>query len=214
MLTNRKLMGCHGPQLGDVWAAVNYAILNNCDLSRYVHRTHVIEKKIIEVQQLLKGGESIKIRNNVAKSCFNDGFLWKTPYVDTKIQWQKKNYGRICYQFDGRTFGKVKNLSKDDENLFFSQNYNAERLGGNHSLEECVEIAATSDVFVGVCSGMSHLRHSVGIPVYLVGHKRLHRYHPGKKYTYCKDIPEFISKYSGNAYTLNKITKRNQQKPF
>ena len=202
----KKVMACHGPQLGDVWAAVNTAILNNYNLSRYaIHekRYKDISRKIKEVKNLLEGGDEVQIVDNLPKlkNKFRNESLWKTPYVDTKIKWVRRSYGRMCYQFDGKTASYIKNLSRNDESLFFAQGFDVIRLGSQFSLKECVQIAATSDLFVGVCSGMSHVCHSVGVPVYLVGHPRLHQYHIGKEYVYCKDMKDFVRRYN-NGYRL------------
>jgi len=205
-LSNRKLVRCCGTHLGDVWASINYAILNNCDLSGRTNinanidnRNIDVKKKIEEILPLLEGGDSIAVYDRLAGPTSINA-IWRTPYVNTKIQWKKRNYGRVCYQFDGRSSHQLKNLSKDDEKLFFDQNYNATRLGGHLSLKECVEVAATSDLFIGVCSGMSHLCHSVGVPVYLIGHKRLHDYHTNKTYIYYKSMREFVASRTNFRY--------------
>lgn len=60
------------------------------------------------------------------------------------------------------------------------------------STAQCAEIAATSDVFIGMDSGMSHLCHSVGIPMLLLNWMAIDRFHPKKTFFRFSAVAEAI----------------------
>lgn len=51
-----------------------------------------------------------------------------------------------------------------------------------------------SDVFIGICSGMSHIAHSVGVPTILYEWEQLEECHPNKLYLSFKTIDECVDK--------------------
>ena len=71
------------------------------------------------------------------------------------------------------------------------------KLGPRYSLQQNVEFAASAEFFVGIDSGLSHLAHSVGVPVHLlrnlvpVHHARTT--HRGKQTWLYRDVAEFAS---------------------
>jgi tetratricopeptide (TPR) repeat protein len=122
-----------------------------------------------------------------------------TPYT---IRWQPGKYNRIAYQFDGNWNAFEKNSTKEEvaEFLQFCEKTGIEavRLGNHLTLKQCAEIAAQSDFFVGVCSGMAQLCYSVGVPVYIIRNnqglkslKHWHRFKPKRIYHTLKSFVRF-----------------------
>jgi hypothetical protein len=125
------------------------------------------------------------------------------PQVHTKLRWQGWRQGRarrIAYQFDATSDADNKNPTPAElESLLrFAPGYEMVRLGKHLSVRQCVEIAAASDLFVGVDSGMMHLCYAVGVPVFLICNQMapwvLFKWHGCNHAIHCLDTHDFIFK--------------------
>lgn len=120
--------------------------------------------------------------NSVAKSIW----IYNESYIPTKVR--HKGGSGFCYQFDGHSAAHMKNPPPDEMKrlIDWCDANGGERIGGGMSLLQCVEIASRSRFFLGVCSGMSHLCHSVGVPEVLIEYEiEIGSFHRKKEYTTC-----------------------------
>lgn len=130
-----------------------------------------------------------------------DGFdVWACPPVPTTVSWSHLAFRMpiqyAVYQFDGvSTPGK--NPSAEDQQRILQhlrdQGLHVTQLGKHMSVDECVRACAGAVLFVGSCSGMSHLAHSVGVPVYLLEYELpVITCHRQKQFVICKGAEHFI----------------------
>ncbi|MPZ37431.1 MAG: glycosyltransferase [Rhizobiales bacterium] len=198
----------HNFSFGDQWATINFylnmsvmkrqrirlaSVLNGVSL----HRLH---KEILDV--LDSPGE---IELTLAEPTVGvDGYnVWNAPYFPTKNRWDaSRRHKYVCMQFDGQSFGQVKNPTLEEERLI--RRFLQDRchglapmiLGKHLSVQECVDIATDSALFVGVDSGMSHLCHSVGVPIFLLEYSLpTVTAHNGKTHILCKGYDDFASRF-------------------
>ncbi len=103
-----------------------------------------------------------------------DGYdIWATRFFPTVTRWDwRAQHSYAVYQFDGVS-SPEKNPSVQDQELILKalfQKYNLRSysLGAHKSVAENVRLLADAALFVGCDSGMSHLAHSVGTPLFLL----------------------------------------------
>jgi hypothetical protein len=105
-----------------------------------------------------------------------NGFdVWASPFWPTANPWRanERHQGIVC-QFDGISSAESKNPPPDQlPGILRTLSGYAPTLvlGKTHSLTQITELMRSAKLFVGVCSGMSHLAHSTGIPMVLVEYK-------------------------------------------
>jgi hypothetical protein len=114
--------------------------------------------------------------------------------------WSRGLHRRIVYQLDGVSCADVKNPPPGDlaRLLEFAPGFEMVPLGKHLSLRQCTEIAAESDLFFGVDSGMLQLCYAVGVPVFLIGYRmsdlHLLNWHGDRHAVYCADTTDFLFK--------------------
>jgi hypothetical protein len=107
-----------------------------------------------------------------------DPFLDEPPceYVLVKQPWQPPHglagltYDRICYQFYGRSNWRQQNFKKAEAlSLYhmFPDYVDKVKLGQPLSITDSVNVMLSSDLFIGINSGMTLLARSVGIPTFV-----------------------------------------------
>lgn len=100
-----------------------------------------------------------------------------------------------CYQFDGISSSSANPdplLQQYIHTHMEMMGYEGIRLGKELSLSEICELLTGCSFFVGSDSGMSHLAHSVGCPVFLYeGAPPVHITHKNKAYGVFRDFQEF-----------------------
>lgn len=184
-----------GWHFGDYWAATNWFLIESERLKQAINV--VKHDKLIEISKELDTSGTINFIQESGNREPQETYT--VDYLKTKLRWrptQKLHY-RICYQLDGRWKPDLTNPSKDDINKLttFLPNYEFIGLGLPFSVHDCVRIASQSDLFIGVSSGMSHLTHSVGTPMFLIEYKlNLDYAHRGKKFTRCFGTDDCIEK--------------------
>ncbi len=124
--------------------------------------------------------------------------VWASPYLPTRFRWSaSERHPYVCYQLDGFSVAHDKNLDQKSEALLLrmlhASGFEPRRLGKHLSIAQCVRIASESAFFVGVDSGMSHLCHCVGVPMFLIENRLpIITCHRGKAYIPCKGVEDFL----------------------
>ncbi len=90
----------------------------------------------------------------------------------TRRTW-RANYSRaVCHQFDRRSQAHLAAPPADQLRRFHlrlqEHGLQAVDLGHGRPLAECVDLLAACHAYVGVCSGMSQVASSVGVPLHVV----------------------------------------------
>lgn len=102
----------------------------------------------------------------------NTVYAW--PFLKAKKTYDisKVDNSLITYQFKSPKGKTDKQLKTGQEEIILlklkEMGYTTIELGANNSEEQNLTYAATCKFFVGICSGMSHLCHSIGTPVHLI----------------------------------------------
>ena len=114
--------------------------------------------------------------------------LWgpRVVYMPTRNRWLPWPGMSLAYQFDGRSGSDAKNPSAvEAERILHAWPVDnigtcpPVRIGLPMTVEEEIAALAGSRLFIGVCSGISHLAHSVGVPMILIRYRlRFERWHP------------------------------------
>ncbi len=128
-----------------------------------------------------------------------DGFtVWACDYFPTKTRWDwTKRHDYVVYQFDGLS-SPEKNPALSDQRRILDvihDTYHLEshQLGKHLSVQENVNMLAGAAFFVGCDSGMSHLAHSVGTPLFLLEYGLpVVTCHRNKSYILCAGAGDFI----------------------
>lgn len=188
--------------LGDRWRRASLMLRRAQEINRKVVccENFKLFKEIIPLLEIRSPGISFIDKHDNIKTTKISDVVFNKDVVHTKLKWIKhcKFQNKICYQFDGRWKGWLKNPPKEELNVLTSFMPNIEfiRLGNHLSLLQCIEIAITCDCFIGICSGISHIMHSVNIPSFLVQYKmeisNFHSY--AKNWTLCNGTEDLIKK--------------------
>lgn len=200
--------------LGDCWAFISLM----CDLSirtgsiiqcsSYVaprmdgqgfDPRNKTKSKLTEIMSLLDMGEArIELVDVGATIHTPDTTCFKVPYLPTKVRWQPSHHGVIAHQLTNSQEPANNPRCLKEHHLkgimdWINVNSMGVRLGLPMSIKECVEAAATSDLFIGMDSGMSHVCHSVGVPVILYDWSRIDEFHHEKKFSRFNGSDEAIT---------------------
>lgn len=181
---------------GDLWKMASVGVTSKIHVGNLNQR---VQETLQSILNQMEGGEAVRVFN-----FFNTQMRTTKhpPTVPTKVRWINRRHHRICYQFDGRYLGHLKNPPPQDIELFLREplGVQAVQLGKHLSIEESIEYAANSDCFVGVDSGMAQLCYSVGVPVYLVRYNQLQNmidyWHGSRPKKILQTLPEFIGLWS------------------
>lgn len=198
-----------GQGLGDNWYTINKLLRTDekeVYLSRYSRQESArrvdVKERLEEILPLIKGPiERIKVVSDKPtnyKTGFHD-LPWDTQYYPTYKIWMPGNCRVVCYQFDGRFMKEQGGLPDTDliaeiVTVLEKEGFKLIPLGLPQSLLEVVENLAYCGSFIGTCSGISHVAHSVGTPICLVaGGVPFDDYHANKKYFLAKTVKEVLS---------------------
>jgi len=154
-------------KFGDTWRMVNEALSKSISGKPIGINTTGTKSSTLfqEVIEALGCQGKVFITQKPATSTIDSRPI---SYFPTMKKWTFGPYHRICYQFDGICKGGLPE-GMEKQLLSSFPNYEMIRLGGHLRVQENVEIATTSDLFIGVNSGMAHLARSVGIPTLIIG---------------------------------------------
>lgn len=121
------------------------------------------------------------------------------PYRQTTTRWHGAGSRRIAYQFVPGKEG-AKSCKPGQIEQFEPQvralGYTPVALGAHLGIAGSIKHAAGAELFVGVDSGMSHLCHSVGVPVHLLRNDQaaatIDTMHRGNAYRLHEDMRSFL----------------------
>jgi hypothetical protein len=124
---------------------------------------------------------------------------WCFPALPVResYRWKARAVEQIaCFQFDGISSAEDKNppqsLVDELRQYMHSLGLKTVFLGSGLSLAECAELMSKCALFAGCDSGMSHIAHSVGCPVYLYENKLpTYTCHKLKQADLFRSLPEF-----------------------
>lgn len=199
--------------LGDHIATVNYAITRSWMLGVTVKIATQLHgrdcgKRLREILPLLHAPERCNVKIVDEPHTWEpDGFaIWASPYWPTKTRWQVDHKTRrITYHFDGVSSASDKNPPPSEMDAIVDllvelSKYNISKvqLGQHMTIKKCVDVLADSTCFIGVDSGMSHLAHCVGVPVFIVEYKLpIVTTHRHKHYEHCRGTSELLRRVRG-----------------
>ncbi len=142
--------------------------------------------------------------------------IWACPVVPTKRRWSfpPLTARTVVYQFDGVWSAAAKNPSVDEQtqvlNFLTAQGYVPVRLGRHLSLARCVQLCSIATLFVGCDSGMSHVAHSVGVPVYLLEYGLpVVGCHRQKQFVACRGARHFMQEVHQYLVLTDRLTGRS-----
>ncbi len=190
--------------LGDQWATINRMLLASNN-THYVCRASCLidgvdySKRMLEIIDLLDHKGQIElVKEPATRTLGQPCILTAEPYLPTKQRWAGGKGMGVCYQFDGLKAAEGNKNPPPDELIeleTWCSEHDGVRLGNHLTLAQCVDIMANSSLFVGVCSGMSHIAHSVGIPTFIIEYEKpIKAFHMGKEYTHCRGTKDTIEK--------------------
>jgi hypothetical protein len=229
------ILGISAHHFGDVWKSVQYA----CYLQR-VHQvrvqlyaqwhgwgnpkrfseTPICDRSALarEILAALDAPTELEIVDDAPfDQVIPIGFpaVWHFPFLPTRTRWrgwQRGLHHRIAYQLDGSWSGSRKNPPTGDipRLLTLAPGFEMVPLGKHLSVQECIETAAHSDLFIGVDSGMAQLCYAVGVAVFLIGFNMdadvLFSFHGAQHPIWCADTDDclfraraFLSRMSSGA---------------
>lgn len=210
-------MEIYGPPtkcLGDCWAFMNMicdkSIRNKAPVlcSKFIankmhgiHSSRLVEGKLVEILSALDAGEAKIDFIYAGATVFTpDSVNFQHPYRPTKIKWEGGK--SIVHQLvnSEKDISNNKRCIPQDQNdaiiKWISQRENA-ALGLPMSIEECIRTASKAALFIGMDSGMSHICHSLGIPVLIYDWPRIDEFHRNKTFSRFKTADEAIALMSG-----------------
>ena len=141
-------------------------------------------------------------RHTVPSTVLSWEVVFTHQYFRTKASiWRPQKNKVVAVQLTPRYPDDKKSCPQENRDSFYEQmrleGYSVVEMGLPASIGENISIASNVDFFVGVCSGMSHLCHSVGTPVHLIQNKQdpstLSICHRGNPYQRYASLPDFVS---------------------
>jgi len=201
-----RILAPYNHCFGDCWALLNYAMRESylkhkpITVSRYVcagsHLVPGVPPGGEDVHKLLFSqaveidgplGIDVRITKQVTTTPSRITVdVFHHPYYPTRRVWDPGPHGKICVQTDNALIPEhcARAFKLPERKALYDWLKDKEHvvLGKTMSVHECVEAAATSDVFIGMDSGMSHLCHSVGVPMILLDWEGLDKHHPKKTF--------------------------------
>ena len=210
-------METYGPPttaLGDCWAFINMLCGKSIQsgeatrCSRFVanpiSRMHgnLVQAggKLQEISSVLDGGKArIEFVDEGATIVTPEIECFKSPYLPTRIKWVggKSVVHQLANSQQPANCPRCPPMCHHDAIMNWVSNHENKRLGLPMSLEECVQAAAGAALFIGMDSGMSHVCHSVGVPVILYDWARIDEFHHEKKFSRFKTADEAIGIMKG-----------------
>ena len=187
---------------GDLWAVTSHCCLRSRREGRTVYLSKWSTKSMLDrekdIRDILKSLDDSYTENVVVTTerfTMSSRFSVRDhhdSYVPTKVRWARSDSRIISYQIETPTKHRpdrfchprlIEGLSDQMPDYEFIE------LGKKHqsTISETIEILSQSELFVGIDSGMSHVAHSVGVPVFLKYHAELDLFHPNKEYVVFRD---------------------------
>jgi hypothetical protein len=194
-----------GTGFGDMWAALSFLMHKSAEaksviyMSRWAGKTDM-QPRLAEMQALFSShplAQVVVVDEKPNTSMWQN--CWAGRRWPSHIRWsppsQQRN--RIVCQFNGRSSADKKNPPAADIEIFnqWGKDHGVAivPLGLPLNMLECAVLMETADIFVGCCSGMAHLGHSVGIPIHIVEYEHgAQWWHGQNPVTIHKNIETFM----------------------
>jgi hypothetical protein len=216
------IIGLVGPALGDAFKGIYYACwvreTYGVGVSLYTNwhgfrgkdftpeprlRKEAVVREILDLLDLPRP-LPVVTDASIEEVFVPDQLPWLFPLtIAARIRWRGWGGGlhrRIAYQLDGVSNAEDKNPLPEEVSrlLTFAPGFEMVPLGKHLSLRHCAEVAAESDLFFGVDSGMIQLCYAVGVPVFLIGYRmsflHLFKWHGDRHAVHCEDTTDFLFK--------------------
>ena len=205
---HKRIYGKVKVHFGNLWAFSSMLILKSRDIGAPVYVSSRMKRKHL-VQEMLShmdtsGSKIIWVDEKYSEGQRKYGVRnHKRPFVNTKVgwTWMHGKYGRICYQLNTKSNNprfSSKKISDDEIKRildYLAKDYELIEVGLPYTIQQSINIMSSSDAFIGICSGMSQVAHSVGVPMYLYDWRLLKKCHPKKTYKIFKDSSDFMRKF-------------------
>ena len=187
---------------GDLWAITSYCCLLSQREGQTVYLSKWSAKSMLdrgkEITDILGSLDDSYTKNVVVTTeHFTSSSRFSVrdhhdSYVPTKVRWAPNDSRIISYQLKALTKHRpdrfchprlIEGLSGQLPDYEFIE------LGKEHqsTMSEIIKVLTQSELFVGIDSGMSHVAHSVGVPVFLKYYAELDLCHPNKEYVAFRD---------------------------
>lgn len=202
--------------LGDCWAFVNTlcykAIRSGIPISCSKYVSNRKNEKMISAEAKLKeilsvldcGSAKIDLVEDTANVFVTAEECFQSTYLPTKVKWSggRSIVHQLSNAQQSANCPRCPPMHYYNAIMKWISGHENKRLGLPMSLDECVKAASNAALFIGMDSGMSHVCHSVGIPVILYDWSRIDEFHYEKKFSRFKTADEAIVLMSG---VLNQI---------
>ncbi len=180
--------------LGDCWTLVNYLLTRSAagKFPAVVSRgfepkpesMYVAYDLMERIAALMDSTGSFVFTHSEGTTITDQSKIWGPPHGDPRLplkaqhRWDGGSSGRIALQLDGRSGAVAKNPPAADLARFHALPKTV-AMGLPMTLEESIAVMRTCRFMIGVCSGMSHVAHAVGIPLIIVQyHQPVSSWHP------------------------------------
>ncbi len=194
---------------GDLWAVTSHCCLRSRREGQTVYLSKWSTKSMLDrekdIRDILRNLDDSYTENVVVTTerfTMNSRFSVRDHhdlYVPTKARWVRRDSRIISSQIETPTTHRpdrfchprlIEDLSDQLPDYEFIE------LGKKHqgTMGEIIEILSQSELFVGIDSGMSHVAHSVGVPVFLKYYAELDLCHPNKEYVAFGDGQDLMLK--------------------
>lgn len=199
-------------KLGEIWAMANFLITE-------------ATKKPIKVTNSTRLNEIFELLD---ADCLNIQYTetrgakhispWGCHYYPTKQKWEEHPpTKKICCHFEANTVDTPPKWDIDEFRETM-KDYEIIEIQKDLSISECIQIAIGCDLFIGVSSGIAHVMHSVGIPMYLVTYEwDIRRFHENKSYVFCRSMEQAakeIKKHYSDGYKPSLHKPLKDEKPI
>lgn len=198
------ILKVHNPNFGDLWASVNIAGRRGEHLGVQCLSSNVNGQDKQAVLEEIKSTLALPVpplivhENPDTEICHWGA--WYHSYYPTKKQWDhtKKHNFVVCQLDESVSLSEYKNCPVNDTVLIqgFIRNlgFDIVKLGKHMSVDRCVSLASEAAFFVGVDSGMSHLCHSVGLPMFVMEYRYpVWHCHSNKTHYLCPGFSGFLT---------------------
>lgn len=192
-----------GAGLGDAWVSISYLIRLSDRHKRPIILSSIDKygndkyPMLYEILDVFNARNKINITQRPSTREL-DFSVWKqTALPIPNHHWQQNKYRRICYQFDGVSNAVKKNPPPQDipRLINFIPGYEFVQLGQPLTINQDIAKLLQCDLFIGVCSGISFIAHSVSCPTFLIQYNnQLELWHQNKQYMKCVGTDDAITK--------------------
>jgi len=155
--------------------------------------------------------DSVRIVDEHYTLCFG-GSCWGTAVRPCLVKQAARPTRSVSYQLDGRSSAHIKNAPASESVQLFNWADSAQvsmvRVGLPLSVKECADVIAQSTAFVGVCSGMSMLALSVGVPVFILEYDlKIDWWYGQNRFIKCPGISSLLLPRNDHGPTLPDLFK-------